>query len=83
MRYWIFRENNSFKVLIWFLNWLSAIEVNYLKNSMGNEKKEEKLIMMKNEEMNVNDNSKDIVIVKEQNGAVQGGQRIEEHTEMY
>lgn len=65
MRYWIFRENNSFKVLIWFLNWLSAIEVNYLKNSMGNEKKEEKLIMMKNEEMNVNDNSKDIVIVKE------------------
>lgn len=65
MRYWIFRENNSFKVLIWFLNWLSAIEVNYLKNSMGNEKKEEKLIMMKNEEMNVNDNGKDIVIVKE------------------
>lgn len=65
MRYWIFRENNSFKVLIWFLNWLSAIEVNYLKNSMGNEKKEEKLIMMKNEEMNVNDNSKDIVTVKE------------------
>ena len=32
---------------------------------MGNEKKEEKLIMMKNEEMNVNDNSKDIVTVKE------------------
>lgn len=44
MKYWIFRENNSFKVLIWFLNWLSAIEVNYLKNCMNvvQEKREEK-----------------------------------------
>lgn len=46
MNYWIFRENNSFKVLIWFLNWLSAIEVNYLKSSLGKSgemREEEKL----------------------------------------